>query len=42
MAQSRQERVNIPFSDSEAFAQYYVICLKENWKKLSAMFRGME
>ncbi len=42
MAQSRQERVNIPFSDSEAFAQYYVICLKENRKKLSAMFRGME
>jgi hypothetical protein len=36
------ERANIPFSDPEAFAQYYIVCLKENKKRLAALFRGIE
>jgi hypothetical protein len=38
----RIERENIPFSDPEAFAQYYIVCLKENRKRLSALFRLLE
>jgi DNA-binding transcriptional LysR family regulator len=38
-SERRMERANIPFSDPEAFAQYYIVCLKENKNRLAGMFR---
>jgi hypothetical protein len=40
-SERRIGRVNIPFSDPEAFAQYYIVCLKENRKRLAGVFRGL-
>jgi DNA-binding transcriptional LysR family regulator len=34
----RGNRINIPFSDPEAFAQYYLICLAKNKKQFQAIF----
>lgn len=31
-------RVAVPFSDPESFATYYLICMKENYKNLNALF----
>ena len=38
MASRRNGRINIPFSDPEAFAQYYLICKTEDKKKYSRLY----
>jgi hypothetical protein len=38
-ADRRRDRINIPFTDEEAKAQYFVICLKRSKPRLSSLFR---
>ena len=38
MASRRSGRINIPFSDPEAFVQYYLVCKKEDKKKYERLF----
>ena len=41
MASRRNGRVNIPFSDPEAFSQYYLICKVEDKTKYSRFFKDI-
>ena len=42
MASRRNGRINIPFSDPEAFVQYYLICRKQDKQKYRSLFRAIE
>jgi hypothetical protein len=37
-ADRRRDRINIPFTDDEAKAQYFIICLKQTKPRLSSLF----
>jgi DNA-binding transcriptional LysR family regulator len=40
--ESRQNnRINIPFSDSEAHVTYYLICNKKDYKKFKSLFKSL-
>ena len=41
MASRRNGRINIPFSDPEAFAQYYLICKEEDKNKYTRLFNSL-
>lgn len=41
MKSSYNNRINIPFSDPEAYVQYYLICMKKNKNRLSPLFRAL-